>query len=217
MVCSPAAACFIAWPDQGYHKELLAFVVLAMLAWARQTGRARSTSIALVVGGLLLYTLAMFSWEASAFVLPAILYLLLRPGAAHPELVVFRRSAAAVFTVLAGVVALVSTLRHGDATTAAAVCQAVMDHGFRREICGEVAMTGGAIEAIGWTSYKTTMDVIVAWPLYVGYLFFIPGSCPISLGWFRNPQQWLVFSSSAWRCSSSSPTTAAGFSSWPPP
>ena len=198
VVCSPAAACFIAWghsPDQGFHKELLAFVVLAILAWARQTGRARITSVALVVGGLLLYTLAMFSWEASAFVLPAILYLLLRPGAAHPELVVFRRSAAAVFTVLAGVVALVSTLRHGDATTAAAVCQAVMDHGFRREICGEVAMTGGAIEAIGWTSYKTTMDVIVAWPLYVGYLFFIPLALLPYLvsAWFRQTlSRWLV-------------------------
>ena len=201
VVCSPAAACFIAWgpsPDQGYHKELLAFVVLAMLAWARQTGRARSTSIALVVGGLLLYTLAMFSWEASAFVLPANLYLLLRPSASHPELVVFRRSAAAVFTALAGVVALVSTLRHGDATTAAAVCQAVMDHGFRREICGEVAMTGGAIEAIGWTSYKTTMDVIVAWPLYVGYLFFIPlALLPYLVSdWFRKAlSKWLVLAS----------------------
>lgn len=196
LVCSPMALAFIGWDvDGGFRKEILTFLALALLAWARRPGRPPGTVIALVVVALALFVLGVFSWEASTLLLPGILYLLLARGAPHTHLDVFRRSAAAVFVVAGGTGAVLGTLLHGDAGTAAAICDAVRDAGFRGPaLCGVEATGGGGIEAIGWSSERAMQDVLVSYPLYVVFLpFFVLALLPAVVSpWFRKHWLWGV-------------------------
>lgn len=193
LVCGPVGIPFVGWGDSSFHKEFLPFVVLALLAWARRPGRRRGTVVVLVVAALALFVLAVFSWEASALLLPGMLYLLVARGAPHASLDVFRRSVAAVFVVVGGTGAVISTLIHGDAQTAHAVCEAARARGFvGPELCGAVGVSGGGIEAIGWTSFKTSMDLSTAFPAYFGFLPLIAlGFLPVVLSrWFRRNWIW---------------------------
>ena len=194
LVASPAGMAFIGWDlDGGFRKELLGFAVLVLLGWARSSRRSAAGQVALVVVAVPLFVVAVFSWEASALLLPAVWYLLLGRGAPYAGLEVFRRSAAVVLTVVGGVGAVVSTLVHGDVGTAAAVCATVREHGFvGPELCGSVNVSGGGIEAIGWTSYKTAQDLAVAFPVYVGYLpFILLALVPVVVSqWFRRNWAW---------------------------
>ena len=196
VACAPAGLAFIGWDlDGGFRKELIAFAVLVLLGWARSRRRGPVGAVALTVLALVLFFLAVFSWEASALLLPAVWYLLLGRGAPHAGLEVFRRSAAAVFTVVGGVGAVVSTLVHGDLGTAAAVCETVRAHGFLGpDLCGSEGTGGGGIEAIGWTSERAVNDVLVSFPLYVGYLpFVVLALVPVLVSrWFRSNWMWGV-------------------------
>ena len=193
LACGPAGIAFAGWGDSSLHKEVLPFAVLVLLGWARSSRRSAAGQVALVVVAVPLFVVAVFSWEASALLLPAVWYLLLGRGAPYAGLEVFRRSAAVVLTVVGGVGAVVSTLVHGDVGTAAAVCATVREHGFTGpELCGSDATGGGAIEAIGWTSERAIMDVIVSFPLYVGYLpFILLALVPVVVSqWFRRNWAW---------------------------
>jgi len=192
LVCGPASIPFVGWGDSSFHKEFLPFVVLALLAWARMS-RRRAVNMVLVLGATALFVLAVFSWEASALLLPAMLYLLVARGGALPGLAVFHRSIAAVLVVVGAVGALLSTLVHGDAETARMVCDAARARGFvGPELCGAVGVSGGGIEAIGWTSYKTSMDLATAFPTYFGFLPLIAlGVLPVILSrWVRQNWFW---------------------------
>lgn len=199
LVVSPAGLAFIGWVpsiDAAFRKELLVLLVLALLAWSRRPERSRWSIVTLVTSAVVLYVLAVFSWEPSALLLPAALYLLVSKGAPHPSLTTFRRSAAAVVLVIAGVGAILSALIHGDVATADAICQATRDHGFTGPyLCSAgVDSSGGAIEAIGWTSYKTTQDLAIATAMYVGYLPLLALSLvPVVLSrWFKTHWLWAV-------------------------
>lgn len=197
LVCSPAALAFVGYvlsADAAFRKELLSFLVLALLAWSRGRNRSGPGVVALVIAALAAFVLAVFSWEASALTLPAIGYLLLHRGAPQPQLDVFRRSAAAVFLVVGALGALLSVVYHGDPATAIAICDALRAAGFDGpSLCsgGEIS-GGGAIEAIGWTSYKTGQDLGLALPVYIGFLPMIVLSLvpAVASRWFRANWLW---------------------------
>lgn len=197
LVCGPAGLAFIGWTpniDAAFRKEILPFAVLVLLAWARSRTRSRPGVVGLVLGALALHVLAVFSWEPSALLLPAMLYLLLHKGAPHPDLDTVRRSAAALFLVVSGLGGVLSFLIHGDVATAQAICDTVRENGFTStNVCsGGVLANGGAIEAIGWTSYKTAQDLAVALPVYVGFLPLIALSAlpVVASAWFRTNWRW---------------------------
>ena len=202
LVCSPAGLAFIGWVpsiDAAFRKELLPLLALLLLALTRAPHRRSPAIVVGVLASLALFTLGVFSWEASALLLPAYGYLLLAPGAPVPSLDIFRRSLAMVFGAVGGIGAILSALVHGDVATADAVCATARDHGFTGPILcsGGVDASGGAIEAIGWTSYKTTQDLAIAAPVYAGFvvliiLAFIP---VVTSRWFRRNWGWgtLIF------------------------
>lgn len=198
LVCGPAGLAYIGWVpsiDGAFRKEILALAALALLAWARSPGRGRTGTVTLTAAGLALYVLAVFSWEPSALLVPAVVYLLVG-GAGRPDLVLFRRSAAVAVTIVAGFGAVVSVLWHGDVAVANAICDAVRAHDLTGPvICsGGAAWNGGAIEAIGWTSYKTAQDLAIAIPPYVGFLpLVLLALVPVAASaWFRRHWGWAV-------------------------
>lgn len=194
LVCAPAGLTFIGWDTfGGFRKEIIAFVVLALLAWSRRPGRSAPAVVLLVTAALGLWTLAVFSWEASALLAPAVLYLLW--VSRESSLVVFRRSAAALFAAVGAVGAAVSALAHGDASTSAVVCETVRQAGFLgTDLCGAEAAAGGGIGAIGWTTKRAIADVTVSFPLYVGFLPLIAlALAPILASrWFTTNGRWAL-------------------------
>jgi len=195
LVCGPASLPFMGWGDSGFHKEALPLVVLAILAWARQPRRRQWSVVTLLLLSVPLWVLAVFSWEASVLLLPAVAYLLLALGAPHPELHVFRRSVAAILAVVGALGAGVSALAHGDTTTAATICDTVRSYGFVGvDLCGAVQVSGGGIEAIGWTPEKAAMDLAVAFPVYAGFaVAIVLALLPVVLSrWFRQNWGWAV-------------------------
>ena len=99
MVCGPAVLPFIGWDTQGgFRKEILVFVILALLAWSRRNGASRAVAALLIAGSLPLWALSVFSWESTAQLLPAVVYLLWS-GPGRP-LLVFRRSMAALYAAV---------------------------------------------------------------------------------------------------------------------
>lgn len=194
MVCGPAVLPFIGWDTQGgFRKEILVFVILALLAWSRRNGASRAVAALLIAGSLPLWALSVFSWESTAQLLPAVVYLLWS-GAGRP-LLVFRRSMAALYAVVAGVGAIVSTVAHGDTGTPRLMCEAVRSRGFLGpDLCTAEAAGGGGIEAIGWTSARAITDVAVSWPLYVGFLPLIALALLPALAsvWFRANWGWFL-------------------------
>ena len=196
LVCGPAALPFVGWdPDGGFRKEIIAFAALALLAWARRSHRRPWMVVVLVLIALPLYVLAVFSWEASALLLPAIAYLLLARGAPHRGLDTFRWSAATVFAVVAVVGAGLSTLAHGDVAASHAICEHLRAQGYDGpQICGADATAGGAIEAIGWSPDRTRQDLALSFPLYGAYLPYIAlALVPVAASrWFRVNWRWAL-------------------------
>lgn len=193
LVCAPAGLAFIGWDTAGgFRKEILVFVVLALLAWSRREHRRAPAAIALITAALALYVVAVLSWEPSAFLLPAVAAILL---AGEGHLTVFRRTAAAVFAVVALLGGAASMVAHGDVGTALAVCESVRSHGFGgTDLCGAEAVSGGGIEAVGWTSKRALADVAASFPLYVGFIPYIALALvpAVTSTWFREHRRWGV-------------------------
>ncbi|MBX3099965.1 MAG: hypothetical protein KF761_10340 [Salinibacterium sp.] len=166
LVCGPAALGFFAWdPAAAFRKEVLAYVSLSLVVWALVAVRRRLIAVVLTVLSLLVFALAVFSWETSALFLPAFLYLLVRRGDDLGLSLLFRRVLAGAFLLVGGTGLALGTLFHGSVATAQAICDVVREHGFTRaDLCS------GAIDAIGWTSQYTLDSVTASFPLYVGYL-----------------------------------------------
>lgn len=199
LVCSPAGLAFVGWVtsvDGAFRKEILGFVAMALLAWARSARRSPAAVVALVTSALSVFVLAVFSWEPSALMLPAIVYLLVRPDAHAAKLTAFRRTAAGVFAAVAAAGALASMVWHGDVATAQAVCDTARSHGFTGPyLCsGGVYSNTGAIEAIGWTSFKTAQDLLLALPVYTGFIPLIVLALvpPVGSRWFRGNWPWAL-------------------------
>ena len=81
LVCGPASLCFPGWDPAGaFRKEILVFVALALLGWVRILPRRRVLDAVLIAAALGFYTVAVSSWEASALLLPAVLWMVLAGG-----------------------------------------------------------------------------------------------------------------------------------------
>jgi len=188
LVCGPAAVGFFGWdPGSGFRKEVLAYVALAALVWALVPGGRPRRAVTVSLVSLLVFVVAVFSWETSALFAPAFLYLLLRRT---DDLRMFRRWLAATFLVVAGAGLALGTVFHGTTETATAICDTVRAHGYTgAEICS------GAIDAIGWTSSFTLASVAESFPLYAGYIpLIILGLVPVvATRWVRENWRWAVF------------------------
>lgn len=191
LVCSPAALGFFGWdPGAAFRKESLTYVSLALLVWALVAATRKTTSAILAALSLLVFVLAVFSWETSALFLPVYLYLLVRRVDHERLSLVARRVLAGAFLAVGGAGLGLGALFHGSVDTARAICDVVRGHGFSRaDLCT------GAIDAIGWTSEFTLRSVAESFPLYAGYLpLAILAILPvITTSWFRRNWGWALF------------------------
>ena len=195
LVAGPAALGFFAWdPAAGFRKEVLVYVSLSLLVWALIAVRRKVGAAVLAVLSLLVFVLAVFSWETSALFLPAYLYLLVRRGEDLGLSVLFRRILAGAFLLVGGAGLALGTLFHGTVSTAQAICEVVREHGFSRpDLCS------GAIDAIGWTSQYTLDSVTASFPLYVGYLpLALLALIPVlTTPWLRRNWAWALLIAAA--------------------
>lgn len=187
LACSPAAIAFVGWDTGGFaRKEVLVLVALVVLAVSRHG--AFIDELILGVTALLLFVLAVFSWEASAFMSPAILFLLLRPTESSRSRWLGRAlSACTVAIALAGLA--LSALHHGTSSSAERICNAVRDHGL-----DGVQLCAGAIRWIGVDSEQALREVRESFPLFLGFLpLALLALLPIVLSpWFQRHWRWAL-------------------------
>lgn len=162
LVCGPAAIAFVGWSQGSFgRKESLGLAAIALFAMAAKPGMlGRVGKRAATVGGLLVFSLAVFSWEGNALLLPAVLALILgtRPGW---EVRVFAGTAAAV--AVAGLVTAV--LSPGDEASSQAICDSVRAKGLTRpDLCD------GAIASLGSSLSEALAFTRAFFPVYWGYL-----------------------------------------------
>jgi hypothetical protein len=189
LTCSPAAIPFIAYdPDLGYRKEILVFVSLVLLAWVVRAANPRRWQV-YTVGALavLLYGVAVFSWEGSAFVLPMVVYLIWRLRqklAPRSRLPIFLLAAASALAV-GGLAA--SFVAHGDAQTVVAIKSALRARGLSYWPAGM-----SAIDALGRSGDRQIDILARQFPLYVVYFpMMLMALLPIVFSdWWRANRLW---------------------------
>ncbi len=184
LACGPAALPFIGWDvGGGWRKEIVGFAAIALLGWARRAGGERSRR-ALVVTAVAVFGLAMFSWEASIFAIPAMLFLLRRPDG-RPEL---RNGSTWAILGLGAVGGVASLLFRGDPTVAAAICRRVIAQGLNPELCA------GAIDRIGQPLAVALEAVAIRFPLYWWFLALLPlALLPVLTSpWLRRHWPWFL-------------------------
>lgn len=183
LACSPAGLAFIGWDVVGgFRKEVLGFVALVLLALARYSVNGLAKSVALV-SSIAVWTLAVFSWESIAFMLPAVLFLLLA-GTPLP----LGRAFAAVYTGIAGVAVGASFVFHGSAETPARLCQSLIDHELSPSLCT------GAIAWMGRDLHDSLLLVQQNLAVHSGYLAMAAlAALPILLTpWLRRYWPWVL-------------------------
>lgn len=183
LVCSPAALPFIGWdPLGGFRKEILGFLALVLLAFAReQVGKNRQ--VVLVVASLLVWTVGVFSWESLAFLLPGVGYLLLVDSPLP-----WRKPVAAIYTAI-GLLALgASAIWHGGPGTATALCDATTARGLGPQLCT------GAFAWMGRGLNDSLASVTQNLAVHSGYLVVLAlAALPIALSpWLRIHWRWAI-------------------------
>ncbi len=184
LACSPAALPFIGWDvEGGWRKEIIGFAAIALLGWARRSSGERVRRL-LVAIAVVVFGLAMFSWEASIFAIPMMLFLLRRPdGRPDPR-------SRATWTILGlGLVGgIASLVFRGDAAVAKAVCRTVVAQGLNPYLCD------GAIAMIGQPLANALGAVAVRYPLYWWFLALLPlALLPVLTSpWLRRHWPWFV-------------------------
>lgn len=184
LACSPAALPFIGWDvEGGWRKEIIGFAAIALLGWARRASGERLRQ-ALTAAAVVGFGLAMFSWEASVFAIPMLLFLLRRPdGRPDPR-------SWATWSILglglAGGVA--SLLFRGDGTHATAICRTVVAQGLNPDLCA------GAIAKIGQPLAEAIAAVAIRFPLYQWFLILLPlALLPVLTSpWLRRHWPWFL-------------------------
>lgn len=183
LACSPAGLAFIGWDVVGgFRKEVLGFVALVLLAVARYSvnGMVKTAGLVASIG---VWTLAVFSWESIAFMLPAVLFLLLT-DATMPH----RWPIAAGYTVIGAVALGASVAFHGDAGTPSQLCQAIVDRGLSPNLCtGAIAWMGRSLD----DSLQLVQQNLA---VHSGYLAMAAlAALPIALsGWLRRYWPWAL-------------------------
>jgi hypothetical protein len=189
LALNPAALMFAAHGFPGaYRKEILVFVSLTLLAMALQAKfPTRQRTYALISGSLVVYALAVYSWEASAFALPMLIYLLVRIrsavdiGRAFSLVAISAAAATAVSGLALGVVA------HGSEAQVAAICAELRAYGFVNE-----NLFTGAIRGIGWTTQDAFSKLAVRFPQYLWYVPLAALAVLPLIGsdWLRRNRYW---------------------------
>jgi hypothetical protein len=181
LACSPAALPFIGWDTLGgFRKETLGFLALVLLALARRRVSTWLRAL-LLTSSLAIWTIGVFSWEALAFLLPGIAFLLL----SDRELPL-RRTLTAAYALIGLAAFGSSVLYHGDADTPSLLCDAVVSQGLGANLCtGAIAWIGRDLDA----SFQM-IDKYLA--VHSGYLAMLAlGVLPIALsGWLRRYWAW---------------------------
>lgn len=199
LVLSPAAIGFIGWsPFGGFRKEILVLLTLVFLALARRNSLRPYLRVVLRVGGLSAYVLAVFSWEASVFMMPAVAFLLWRPTSMDPKRDRSHRfwewlkgfdwpwlNVFAFISVIGGV--FVFAFR-GTADTVTAVCSRVVASGLHPELCN------GAIQHLDDGGAGAAQSAISNFPeAPVFTLFFALALLPAAThGWARRYPYWML-------------------------
>lgn len=187
LVCGPAALTFTGWNPEAFgRKELLTLSALTLLALAGERRHRIATRHALTIGGLLMFALSVFSWEASALLAPGAIFLVRRGftghDGAHWRIVYTALTCAIAFGGLQ-----TSVLFHGNWDLATEVCTAVRQHGLTNpELCDN------SIAFLGVTGSEELQYVRASFPLYWGYLpWFALSLLPIATTtWLR--KHWLA-------------------------
>lgn len=183
LVASPAALPFIGWdPLGGFRKEILGFLALVLIAFARRQ-LAQRWRIVLLLTALAAWTLGVFSWEALALMLPAVGFLLLT----EPTLPL-RRTMTGLFTTIGVGAFTASTIWHGNAATSTQLCTKILNHGLGQNLCtGAVAWMGRGVQ--------DSMDALTKGAATnSGYFFMIAVALlPIALSpWLRRYGVWAL-------------------------
>jgi hypothetical protein len=185
LACGPAAIGFFAWdPQASARKEVLAYIALALLVWS-VTSVGRRGAVLLPLGALVFFAVGVFSWEATALFLPAIAYLLFRPG----EAARFRRWLTVAFAAVGGIGLALAFLSDRSPQAAATICASVRDHGFTaKDLCS------GAIDWLQMSMIDGIQGVVGSFPLFTGYLpLALLAALPIVLTpWARRNVLWAI-------------------------
>lgn len=184
LACGPAALPFVGWDVlAGWRKEIICFAAVALLGWARRS-LDRRVRVALIATAVALFGLAMFSWEASVFAVPVMLFLLREPDGR----VTLRGWPALTILGLGVVGGAAGVLARGDVDTADAVCESVVARGLNPDLCpGAIAMLGQPLD-------QAVAEVMTRFPLYWTYLWLLPlALLPVlTTPWLRRNWPWFV-------------------------
>jgi hypothetical protein len=184
LACGPAALPFVGWDVlAGWRKEIICFAAVALLGWARRS-LDRRVRVALTATAVGLFGLAMFSWEASVFAVPVMLFLLREPDGR----VTLRGWPALTILGLGVVGGAAGVLARGDVDTADAVCESVVARGLNPDLCpGAIAMLGQPLD-------QAVAEVMTRFPLYWTYLWLLPlALLPVlTTPWLRRNWPWFV-------------------------
>lgn len=183
LVCSPAALPFIGWdPLGGFRKEILGFVALVVLAFAR-TQLHKNRQLILMGISLAVWSLGVFSWESLALLLPGVGYLLLVDSALP-----WRKPVAAAYAAIGAIALTASAIWHGNPHTASALCAATTARGLGPQLCT------GAFAWMGRGLSDSLASVTENLAVHSGYLAIAALAClPIALSpWLRRYWPWAL-------------------------
>lgn len=191
LACAPIGLAFAGWDLQGgIRKEYIVYAAMALLGFARHDGMHRRRRI-LVVAALALFTLGVFSWEATVVATPMMLFLLRGQADEEPWHVRGWAPVAVLGIAAAGIVT--AALHRGTPDQVARICQRLVDHGLDRVLC-----TGG-VTWLEWELPHIWDQLAAFFPNYLWYLAFLPiGLLPILLSpWLRRHGWWFALTAAA--------------------
>ena len=165
LICNPANICFYGWDVLAYgRKEMLTYFSIILLFQTMQASSKRKCNL-LAIGSVIVYFIAVFSWETSSLFLPVIIFL-------ANKINLFSRTQKLVLSLIYVSIStlglMLSIAFHGRSSQIDAICESVRSHDFlKADLCS------GAISAIGWSSEYTIGLVKNSYPLYLIYFVFL--------------------------------------------
>ena len=191
LTCAPVGVAFAGWDLQGgIRKEYVAYAAIALLGFARDDALRHRRRV-LVGASLALFTLGVFSWEATVVALPMMVYLLRGQDDDQPWQMRGRAPFALVGIAAAGLIS--SSLNRGTPEQIAMICRRVVDHGLDPVLCT------GAVTWLGWNLSDIWEQLAAFFPGYLWQVAFLPiGLLPILLSpWLRRNGWWFALSAAA--------------------
>lgn len=188
LALGPGAFIFMGtYTDGGLRKEMLVFVALCLLGWSRRAKGVRSAGW-LAGAAVLLYAVAVLTWEPSAFAAP-ILLLAIRNSTESPLDTARRTWVAIALAVIAVVGCMLSLMFQGNVSTLASIKDAIANAGIDP---GLVARSGAGWIGVSLGGFWSAVGGY--FPNYMNYLpLFILSVLPLALTpWFRRNRWWVL-------------------------